>query len=79
MNASSRSFERAHPTIADLTISEKRILKLISESKTSKEIGEELHISYKTVERHRVNIAAKLDLHGSHALLKFAIEHKGEM
>ena len=33
----------------------------------------------KTVENHRTNITNKLELRGSHALLKFALEHKSEL
>jgi DNA-binding CsgD family transcriptional regulator len=33
-------------------------------------------LSYKTVENHRTNIASKLRLHGSHSLLKFALENR---
>jgi DNA-binding NarL/FixJ family response regulator len=64
------------PSIGNLSPSERRILKLISQNKTSKEISEELFISYRTVENHRTNISNKLDLHGSHSLVKFAIENK---
>jgi DNA-binding NarL/FixJ family response regulator len=60
----------------NITAMERRVLSLIAENKTSKEIAEELFISYKTVENHRSNICAKLNLHGSNALLKFAIENR---
>ena len=66
-------------TINDLTPTEHRVLKLISEEKTSREIAEMLFISVRTVERHRENICTKLDIHGSNALLKFAILHKNEL
>ena len=52
------------------------MLKLISEYKTSRQIADELHISFRTVERHRANICEKLELKGSHALLKFASDHR---
>lgn len=71
--------EREQPGLNLLTPTEKRILKLIAEDKTSKEIGEELFISHRTVETHRQNISRKLDLHGSLALVKFAIAHKSEL
>jgi DNA-binding NarL/FixJ family response regulator len=64
------------PSLADLTPAELRILKAIALNKTSKEIADELGISYRTVETHRTNIATKLNIHGSHSLLKFALEHK---
>ncbi len=71
-------FEKKQPGLHLLTPTEKRILKLIAEDKTSKQIGEELFISYRTVETHRANISRKLDLHGSLALVKFAVAHKSE-
>jgi DNA-binding NarL/FixJ family response regulator len=65
--------------INTLTEAELRVLKLVSEYKTSKEIADELFISIRTVDRHRANIALKLDLKGAHALLQFALEHKSEL
>jgi DNA-binding NarL/FixJ family response regulator len=64
------------PGLADLTPMEIRILKLIAGNMTSKEIANDLCISFKTVESHRTNIARKLGLSGFNALLRFAIEHK---
>ena len=68
--------ENKNPSIKDLTPTELRILKLIAENKTSKEISGELFISYRTVENHRANISNKLGLKGAHSLLNFAIENK---
>lgn len=68
--------ERANTLLKNITAMEKRVLTLIAENKTSKEIAEELYISYKTVENHRTNICSKLNLHGSHALLKFVFDNK---
>ncbi|HMS33876.1 MAG TPA: response regulator transcription factor [Ignavibacteria bacterium] len=65
-----------NPKLQNLTVTEKKILKYISENKTSKEIAEILFISYRTIENHRANISGKLDLKGSHSLVKFAIENK---
>ncbi len=64
------------PQIEDLTSAERRILKFIAEDRTSKEIADLLKISVKTVENHRLNICHKLNLHGSHSLLKFAFDLK---
>lgn len=66
-------------SVTNLTPAERRVLVMISEHKTSKEIAAELGISPKTVDRHRENIGKKLELHGPHALLKFAEEHKTEL
>jgi DNA-binding NarL/FixJ family response regulator len=63
------------PCVDDLTPTECRVLKLIGEYKTSKNIATELFISIRTVEHHRANISTKLELKGSHALLKFALDH----
>jgi DNA-binding NarL/FixJ family response regulator len=67
------------PSINDLTQTERRVLKLIAENLTTKEIGEQLFISPRTVEKHRENICQKLNLQGSHSLLKFALQHKSQL
>ena len=64
------------PGLDDLTKAERRILKLIAEKKTSREIAAELFISPRTVEAHRANICTKLALSGSHSLLQFALENR---
>ena len=70
---------RHTPSLEDLTAGELRILRLIAGGKTSKEIADQLSISYKTVENHRTNIASKLHLRGSHSLLRFALENKSAL
>jgi len=67
------------PRLENLTAAERRILKLIAEDYTSKEIADMLGISIKTVDNHRLNICHKLNVHGSHGLLKFAFEHRGQL
>jgi DNA-binding NarL/FixJ family response regulator len=61
-----------------LTPTELRVLKLIAEKKTSKEIAAELFVSPRTIDHHRASICSKLDLEGANALLKFALEHKAD-
>ncbi len=63
--------------IRDLSPSERRILLLIADGLSSKEIGAELSIHYRTVENHRTNICRKLGIEGANALLRFAVQHKG--
>ena len=58
---------------------ERHILRLIADAKTSKEIAETLGLHYRTVENQRAAISQKLGLQGSHALVKFAFEHKSEL
>ena len=67
------------PHLDTLTQTERRILTLVAEEKSSRQIAELLHISAKTVENHRTNISSKLNLRGSHSLLKFAISHRREI
>lgn len=67
------------PTLNDLTATERRVLQLIADYKTSKEIAETLGVSPRTVETHRANICTKLELRGSHSLMKFALSHKSEL
>jgi len=62
-----------------LTPTERRILRLVAENKTNKEIGRELFISHRTVETHRSHICEKLELSGNRALLAFAFEHRSEI
>lgn len=62
-----------------LTETERRILRMIAEYKTSKEIAAEMFISTRTVEHHRENMSEKLDIKGRNALLKFALENMAEL
>ncbi|KAA3615910.1 MAG: DNA-binding response regulator [Flavobacterium sp.] len=60
-----------------LSPSERTIVRLIAQEKTSKEIGELLSISYRTVQKHRANIIQKLDLpSGMDALTQWTEENK---
>jgi len=59
--------------LADLSPAERKVLNLVAENKTTKEIAEILFISERTVESHRSSICAKLDLHGQNALLHYAM------
>jgi DNA-binding NarL/FixJ family response regulator len=68
-----------NPLTRDLTQSERRILQLIAEGLSSKEIGNELSIHYRTVENHRTNICRKLKIEGANALLRFAVQHKEQL
>ncbi len=52
---------------------EQEVLKWIADGMTNQEIGDKLTISVKTVERHRANIMAKLNLHSRTELVKYAI------
>jgi DNA-binding NarL/FixJ family response regulator len=77
--ARTRAFLEEKPELQALTPAEQRVLKLIAQNLTSKEIGEQLGISFHTVENHRANIGGKLNLRGSHSLLKFAYDNKSRL
>lgn len=62
-----------------LTASERRVLKLVAEAKSNKQIADELFVSIRTVEHHRSNICAKLELEGKNALLAFALTNKSDL
>jgi len=74
-----QNFEQNTPNLSRLTATERRIVQMIADYKSNKEIAAELFIHYRTVETHRTNICQKLDLRGHNALLKFALEHKSEL
>jgi len=69
----------APPELVRLTAAERRILALIADFKTSKEIADALGIHYRTVENHRTNIAGKLGLTGSHALTRYAAQYRDRL
>ena len=58
-----------------LSLREREVMKLVAEGKSSREIGDLLHISIFTVRRHRENIMRKLNLSNMADLVKYAIDH----
>jgi DNA-binding NarL/FixJ family response regulator len=58
-----------------ITQREREVLKLLAEGHTNKDISGFLHISIKTVEKHRANLIGKLDLHNIAQLTAYAIEN----
>ena len=73
------SLRQRKPGLDRLSPAERHILQLIARDRTSKEIADELGLSPRTVENHRTNICAKLDVHGIHSLVKFAYENKSRL
>ncbi len=59
--------------VARLSSRELEVLQLIAEGKANKETAEELGISIKTVEKHRQNLMAKLNIHEISGLTRYAI------
>jgi DNA-binding NarL/FixJ family response regulator len=67
------------PGLEALTPTERDVLARVAQGQTSREIGELMFISHRTVEHHRANIAEKLNLRGANALMRFAIAHRSEL
>lgn len=67
--------EPVRTALSALTAAERRVLRHLATRRTSRGVSEALYISVRTVEKHRGNIVRKLGLHGSNALLSFAIAH----
>lgn len=62
--------------VQQLTQSELAILKLVAQHKTTQQIADILHNSYKTIENHRTNICQKIGISGANNLLLYAIENR---
>lgn len=60
-------------TITAPTTREMEVLQLIAEGKANKETAEVLHISVKTVEKHRQSLMEKLNIHDTAGLTRYAI------
>jgi DNA-binding NarL/FixJ family response regulator len=59
---------------AALTRREQEVFRLLAEGLSPKDIGARLFISPKTVENHRSNLMAKLNLHSTMELLRYAAQ-----
>jgi len=68
--------DNASSNLKILTPTERKILRFIADGLSSKEIGDELDIHYRTVENHRTNICRKLEIEGANALARFALQHR---
>ena len=58
-----------------LTLREKEVFRLAVEGKTTREMSDILHLSVKTLEKHRANMMRKLGLQNLSELIKYAIRH----
>ena len=73
---SSTRVKRSCSTSENSQKSERHILRRVAEGKTSRQISEELFISFKTVENHRSNISEKLGISGTLSLITYAFSIK---
>ncbi|HMQ90799.1 MAG TPA: response regulator transcription factor [Flavilitoribacter sp.] len=67
--------EPATAPVPMLTSREKEILALIAEGLTNNQIAERLFISPLTVDSHRKNLLAKLEVKNTAAMIRIALEH----
>lgn len=76
MSLAGKAVEKSS-TGADVEITEREIeiLTLIAEGFSSKQIGEKLFISSRTVDTHRTNLMNKLDIHNIAGLIRFALKN----
>jgi DNA-binding NarL/FixJ family response regulator len=58
-----------------LTVRQREVLKMIADGASTRDIGVALNISVKTVEAHRAQIMAKIDVHDVAGLIRYAIRH----
>lgn len=58
-----------------LSLRESEIVACLARGSSSRQISEQLGMSVRTVESHRLNIKRKLSLQGQAELIKYAVEH----
>jgi DNA-binding NarL/FixJ family response regulator len=71
--STSRAREILPSNYSRLTSREAEVLRLIAEGYANKQIAAELEISIKTVEKHRQHLMAKLDLHDTAGVTRYAV------
>ena len=73
MEAIARPAEQTPSAVSMLTDREREVLQLIAEEHNTRQIANLLEISPKTVETHRSHLMAKLDIHTTAGLTRYAI------
>lgn len=68
-----RGEDRVRDALTELTPRQREVLEWIAEGATSREIAAHLGISVKTVEMHRMQLMAALDIHNVAGLVRYAI------
>ena len=70
-----RYLASANPEEETISLSdrERQILQLVAEGHTNRQIGTALGITQKTVDTHRTRLMAKLDIHDTPGLVRYAI------
>lgn len=75
MNRYLERVDHAVSPLERLTSRQREILQLIAEAKSTKEIAFTLEISVKTVESHRLQLMARLDIHDVPSLVRYAVRN----
>ena len=68
--------EHTRTRLDSLTPRERELLVLLGQGYSLKEAAQALHVSYKTVDKHKVNLMRKLNIHDRVELARFAIREK---
>jgi len=74
---SGRSPQAEDATIGELTDREFEVFQLLGQGQTTRQIGQRLHLSMKTVETHRLHIREKLHINSGPALIQYAVRWAG--
>jgi DNA-binding NarL/FixJ family response regulator len=70
-----REPEGAGDPVASLTARQREILQLLAEGRSAKQVAAALGISHRTVEFHKYQLMASLELRSNAELIHFAIRH----
>jgi DNA-binding NarL/FixJ family response regulator len=67
--------ERTPPVVRPnlLTAREQEVVRLLAEGRTVKEVAQDLALSIKTVEAHKLNLMRKLNIHNRSSLIDYAV------
>lgn len=65
--------KRAESVVGQLTDREFQVFQCLGQGMTSRQIGDQLHMSVKTVETHRRHLREKLNIQTGPALIQFAV------
>jgi DNA-binding NarL/FixJ family response regulator len=74
MSAPGERWKRHDRRVEALTPQERKVLQMIAEGRTVREIAGELGRTLNTIQTHRKNLMSKLDLHKQTDLLRFAVK-----
>jgi DNA-binding NarL/FixJ family response regulator len=69
--------KRAESVVGQLTDREFQVFQCLGQGMTSRQIGDQLHMSVKTVETHRRHLREKLNVQTGPALIQFAVRWVG--